>query len=77
MIHGSSRWLGQLTHFPDEPQGKNLTGSMVIMTREEVIEWFCGAYKIRHADDLQGHLGGSVVEHLSAFGSGHDPGVLG
>ena len=24
----------------------------------------------------EGHLGGSVVEHLSAFGSGHDPRVL-
>ena len=24
----------------------------------------------------QGHLSGSVVEHLSAFGSGRDPGVL-
>ena len=24
-----------------------------------------------------GHLGGLVVENLSAFGSGHDPGVLG
>ena len=24
-----------------------------------------------------GHLGGSVVEHLSAFGLGRDPGVLG
>ena len=23
------------------------------------------------------HLGGSVVEHLHAFGSGRDPGVLG
>ncbi|CAD7671086.1 unnamed protein product [Nyctereutes procyonoides] len=25
----------------------------------------------------QGHLGGSVVERLSVFGSGHDPQVLG
>ena len=28
-------------------------------------------------DAILGHLVGSVVEHLSAFGSGRDPGVLG
>ena len=27
--------------------------------------------------DMRGHLGDSVVEHLSAFGLGRDPGVLG
>ena len=36
----------------------------------------CFALPSKHILVILRHLGGSVVEHLPAFGSGHDLGVL-
>ena len=53
MMCGSSRWLGQLTHFPEEPWGTNLRSSTVRNDdKERNNKMFCRVCKITHSGDL-------------------------